>query len=35
MAERKHMPLPELERWLMPNLNYEAERCSCRAYALG
>ncbi len=22
MAERKHMPLPELERWLMPNLNY-------------
>ncbi|WP_026880436.1 methionine synthase [Hymenobacter norwichensis] len=23
MAERKHMPLPELERWLMPNLNYE------------
>ncbi|MBC6699877.1 methionine synthase [Hymenobacter sp. BT190] len=23
MAQRKHMPLPELERWLMPNLNYE------------
>jgi 5-methyltetrahydrofolate--homocysteine methyltransferase len=23
MAERKHMPLPELERWLMPNLNYD------------
>ncbi|WBA40998.1 methionine synthase [Hymenobacter canadensis] len=23
MAERKAMPLPELERWLMPNLNYE------------
>ncbi|WP_354578341.1 methionine synthase [Hymenobacter sp. UYP22] len=23
IAERKHMPLPELERWLMPNLNYE------------
>ncbi|RSK37442.1 methionine synthase [Hymenobacter metallilatus] len=23
MARRKHMPLPELERWLMPNLNYE------------
>ncbi|AII52133.1 methionine synthase [Hymenobacter sp. APR13] len=23
MAARKHMPLPELERWLMPNLNYE------------
>jgi 5-methyltetrahydrofolate--homocysteine methyltransferase len=23
MAERKNMPLPELERWLMPNLNYE------------
>ncbi|MFD2786102.1 methionine synthase [Hymenobacter rubripertinctus] len=22
MAERKQMPLPELERWLMPNLNY-------------
>ncbi|AWM34313.1 methionine synthase [Hymenobacter nivis] len=23
MAQRKHMALPELERWLMPNLNYE------------
>ncbi|WBO83948.1 methionine synthase [Hymenobacter yonginensis] len=23
MAQRKNMPLPELERWLMPNLNYE------------
>ena len=23
MAERKAMPLPELERWLMPNLNYD------------
>ncbi len=23
IAQRKHMPLPELERWLMPNLNYE------------
>ncbi|TFZ67095.1 methionine synthase [Hymenobacter sp. UV11] len=23
IAERKHMPLPELERWLMPNLNYD------------
>ena len=23
MAQRKGMPLPELERWLMPNLNYE------------
>ncbi|MBD2717098.1 methionine synthase [Microvirga sp. STR05] len=23
IAARKHMPLPELERWLMPNLNYE------------
>ncbi|WP_394371019.1 methionine synthase [Hymenobacter terricola] len=23
IARRKHMPLPELERWLMPNLNYE------------
>jgi 5-methyltetrahydrofolate--homocysteine methyltransferase len=23
MAARKNMPLPELERWLMPNLNYE------------
>ncbi|RFP64779.1 methionine synthase [Hymenobacter lapidiphilus] len=23
LAERKRMPLPELERWLMPNLNYE------------
>ncbi|GAB3875300.1 methionine synthase [Hymenobacter segetis] len=23
IAHRKHMPLPELERWLMPNLNYE------------
>ncbi|MBO0359783.1 methionine synthase [Hymenobacter sp. BT186] len=23
IAERKNMPLPELERWLMPNLNYE------------
>jgi 5-methyltetrahydrofolate--homocysteine methyltransferase len=23
LAERKHMPLEELERWLMPNLNYE------------
>ncbi|NVO30648.1 methionine synthase [Hymenobacter lapidiphilus] len=23
LAERKGMPLPELERWLMPNLNYE------------
>jgi 5-methyltetrahydrofolate--homocysteine methyltransferase len=25
MAERKHMPLPELERWLMPNLNYDPQ----------
>jgi 5-methyltetrahydrofolate--homocysteine methyltransferase len=23
IAERKGMPVPELERWLMPNLNYE------------
>ncbi|UOG75043.1 methionine synthase [Hymenobacter tibetensis] len=23
IAQRKNMPLPELERWLMPNLNYE------------
>ncbi|MDU0369859.1 methionine synthase [Hymenobacter endophyticus] len=23
IAARKNMPLPELERWLMPNLNYE------------
>ncbi len=23
IAERKKMPLPELERWLMPNLNYD------------
>ncbi|RZK88802.1 MAG: hypothetical protein EOO62_37105, partial [Hymenobacter sp.] len=23
LAERKGMPLPELERWLMPNLNYD------------
>jgi len=23
IAERKHMPLAELERWLMPNLNYD------------
>ena len=23
MARRKHVALPELERWLMPNLNYE------------
>ncbi|WP_019948213.1 methionine synthase [Hymenobacter aerophilus] len=23
LANRKGMPLPELERWLMPNLNYE------------
>ncbi|MDO7845244.1 methionine synthase [Hymenobacter sp. M29] len=23
IAQRKHMPLAELERWLMPNLNYE------------
>ncbi|GAA3979339.1 methionine synthase [Hymenobacter antarcticus] len=23
IARRKHMALPELERWLMPNLNYE------------
>ncbi|SDY21020.1 methionine synthase [Hymenobacter psychrophilus] len=23
LAARKRMPLPELERWLMPNLNYE------------
>ncbi len=23
IAERKHLPLPELERWLMPNLNYD------------
>ncbi len=23
IAQRKHMPLRELERWLMPNLNYE------------
>ncbi|MDQ2772664.1 MAG: methionine synthase, partial [Bacteroidota bacterium] len=23
IAQRKHMPLKELERWLMPNLNYE------------
>ena len=23
IARRKNMPLPELERWLMPNLNYE------------
>ena len=25
MAERKAMPLPELERWLMPNLNYDPQ----------
>jgi 5-methyltetrahydrofolate--homocysteine methyltransferase len=25
IAERKHMPLPELERWLMPNLNYDPQ----------
>ncbi len=24
-AERKGMPLPEIERWLAPNLAYEAE----------
>jgi len=24
IAERKHMPLPDLERWLAPNLNYDA-----------
>ena len=23
IAQRKNMPLPDLERWLMPNLNYE------------
>ncbi|WP_426489618.1 methionine synthase [Hymenobacter sp. 102] len=23
LAERKHMPFPELERWLAPNLNYD------------
>ncbi|MDF7812379.1 methionine synthase [Hymenobacter sp. YC55] len=23
IAQRKNMPLPELERWLMPNLNYD------------
>ena len=23
IAQRKHMALPEMERWLMPNLNYE------------
>ena len=26
IAQRKHMPLPELERWLMPNLNYEPKQ---------
>ncbi len=25
LAERKGMPLPELERWLMPNLNYDPQ----------
>jgi len=25
IAERKAMPLPELERWLMPNLNYDPQ----------
>ncbi|GAC1592340.1 MAG: methionine synthase [Hymenobacter sp.] len=25
IARRKGMPLPELERWLMPNLNYEPQ----------
>ncbi|MGI4870386.1 MAG: methionine synthase [Janthinobacterium lividum] len=25
MAQRKAMPLPELERWLMPNLNYDPQ----------
>ena len=25
LAARKHMPLPELERWLMPNLNYDPQ----------
>ena len=25
LAERKKMPLPELERWLMPNLNYDPQ----------
>ncbi|MDJ0366093.1 methionine synthase [Hymenobacter sp. H14-R3] len=25
IAERKGMPLPELERWLMPNLNYDPQ----------
>ncbi|MGI4833069.1 MAG: methionine synthase [Janthinobacterium lividum] len=25
MAARKRMPLPELERWLMPNLNYDPQ----------
>ncbi|MGI4736830.1 MAG: methionine synthase [Janthinobacterium lividum] len=25
LAERKQMPLPELERWLMPNLNYDPQ----------
>ncbi|GAB2853015.1 methionine synthase [Hymenobacter ruber] len=26
IAQRKHMPLAELERWLMPNLNYEPKK---------
>ncbi|MDO7850236.1 methionine synthase [Hymenobacter convexus] len=26
IAQRKHMPLAELERWLMPNLNYEPKQ---------
>ena len=26
IAQRKHMPLKELERWLMPNLNYEPKQ---------